>query len=127
MFLVGVLLLGIVAISVTTSLVLFGIAARRNVFTLQQSSGARELAQICLERALRSLRADSNYSGGETFTFASGTCSIRALGTVGSERILCTEGRSGGTVRRFEASIGVLFPEVSVSSWREVTTFTLCP
>ncbi len=116
------------AIAVSVSLILLGLAAGQSGLSVRQSAQAWEYASTCAERALRSLRTDPTYVGNETFTFSSGSCDIRAVGGSGNTgRSLCTDGKSGDSTRRLEVSITRLYPSAVISSWREVPGFSLCP
>lgn len=128
-FLLTVLVIGAIASAAATSLVLLGIARQQNSLTASQSAQALEFARTCAERALRSLRADLSYDGGQTATFSEGSCVIRHLAGGGNtHRAICTEGRSGYAVRRLQVSVQRVLPTTRISSWNEVPDFTgLCP
>lgn len=127
-FLVSILILGTIAMTVTLSMLLLSISAEQNGQTVAQSGAAFDAAQTCIERAIRSLRADPTYAGRETISVSSGaTCEIKGIGSSGNyRRSICAEGRSGSNTRRIEAMLNALRPSVRVRSWREVPTFTLC-
>ena len=127
-FLISVLIIGAIVTAMSTSLILLGIAAEQNGMTVVQSAQAYEYAQTCAERALLSLRSDLTYDGGETVTFSNGTCTVMHAGGSGNtDRTLCLEGTSGRTTRRLEIAIRKVYPQATVTSWREVSSFTLCP
>lgn len=129
-FLITVLVIGAIATTAAVSLILLGIAAEQSGATVQQSAQALEMAQTCAERALRSLRADITYDGGETVTLdPGGTCTIHPIGGSGNdERTLCIEGLSGNALRRLEIAIADLYPRIRIDDWREVAEFSShCP
>lgn len=127
-FLITVLVIGAVAASTAISLILLGLAAEQTGLTVVQSAQAYELAQTCAERTIRSLRADPVYGGNETFTLTGGTCIVSPIdGSGNNSRVVCVEGQSGNAVRKFQISIRELYPAVRISSWQEVSMFTLCP
>jgi hypothetical protein len=106
---------------------MIGVGSLQIGSTVEQSEQARSLSQTCAERALRSLWEDSEYSGGEELTFTEGECSILPVGGSGNEnRSVCTEGRVGRTIRRFEILLQRILPSIQVSAWREVERFTAC-
>lgn len=126
-FLITILVVGAVASATAASLLLLGWAAEQNGLLLMQSAQSYEYAQTCVERALRDVREDNAYSGGETVTFDLGECEIFALGgSDASDRTICAEGRSGDSVRRIQVAISTLYPVPSITSWQEVAAFTLC-
>lgn len=127
-FLVTVLVLGTVAATTALSELLLGWAAEENGNLLVQSTQAVEYARTCAERTLRSLRLDPTYGGEETIALTRGSCTVRPVGGVGNfDRTVCVSGASGLAVRRFEIVIAQLFPTVVIGSWREVSSFSLCP
>ncbi|MDD4319080.1 MAG: hypothetical protein PHW10_02020 [Candidatus Peribacteraceae bacterium] len=127
-FLLSVLAVGTIASATAASLLLLGGAVERTTFAIEQSLQAYENAGTCVERALVSLRADLAYPGGETLTLARGTCDLRETGGAGSgPRTVCAAGRSGKAVRHLEVRLETIYPRVTVVSWREVPSITLCP
>jgi hypothetical protein len=127
-FMVTVLVVGVITSATALSLMLLGWAAEQNGLAVAQSSQAFEYAQTCAERAIRSLRSDLYYAGNETATFTHGTCTIESIGGGGDEdRTICITGASGDNTRRIQIQLDTLFPAVTVRSWEEVSTLTLCP
>lgn len=127
-FLITVLVIGVIATATASSLLLLGWAAEQNGLLVQQSAQAYEFAQTCAERGLREMRRDLNYAGNTTFSFERGSCTIGRIGGAGNEkRMLCVEGYSGDSTRRMELSIDRLYPTVTIRSWEEVSSFSLCP
>lgn len=127
-FLITVLVIGAIATTTAVTLVLLGLASEQTGLTLHQSAQAYEHAQTCAERTIRSLRSDLTYTGSETFVLTNGTCAVEDIaGTGNDNRIICVEGRSGRTVRRFEIVLREVYPSVKVASWTEVSAFSLCP
>jgi len=127
-FLVTVLVVGVIATVTATSLMLLGWAAEQNGQLVAQSTQAFEYAQACVERTLRDLRYDPAYAGSGTINFTYGTCSVsRIAGHGNDDRAICSTGISGQNTRRLEVQILQLYPSVVVQSWREVSSFSLCP
>lgn len=127
-FLISVLVVGAIAIATTSSLILLGISAEQSGQAVVYANQARELSETCAERALRSLRADSSYTGNESFTLTGGTCQINTIaGSGNANRYLCTQGTSGQSVRKLQITIAQVLPTTRIDTWKEVNTFTLCP
>lgn len=127
-FLVTVLVIGVMATATATSLMLLGWAAEQNGFLIERSAQAEEYAKSCIERTFRRLRLDPSYAGGETMTFAKGSCVVRpVVGDGVNDRRICVQGTSGRSTRRFEVGVEQLFPRILTSSFSEVASFTLCP
>ncbi len=127
-FLISVLVIGAIASTTAISLVLLGLSSDLTGLSVAQSAQSYQLAHTCVERALRSLRADLTYAGDETLTLTGGSCNILSVpGGGNAGRAICAEGQSNGVVRRLEVDLAAVYPAVRVSSWQEVSTFTLCP
>lgn len=127
-FLVTVLVIGVMATATATSLMLLGWAAEQNGFLYERSGQAEEYAKSCIERTFRRLRTEPTYAGGETMTFAKGSCVIHPVAGDGiNDRRICVEGTSGRSTRRFQLNVSDLFPRIKTSSFAEVAAFTLCP
>lgn len=127
-FLLSVLVIGVIVTEMAMSLILLGVAAQQSGLTVAQTAQAFGNAQTCAERALRNLRSDLSYDGGETVVLENGSCSIAHTGGGGNaNRALCVQGDSGRSTRRIEISIRQIYPSVKITSWREVSSFTLCP
>lgn len=126
-FLISVLAVGVIGSAVVGSLVLLGMASRRTAFALQQSSQAFGLAHACAERGLMHLKADAGYAGGDSVSFAEGTCDILLVGGYGNEhRTICAEGTAGNAVRRLEIVVSQVQPVTRIASWQEVEIFSFC-
>jgi hypothetical protein len=126
-FLVSVLVIGAIAAATTISMILLGLAAQQNGYSIVQSAQAWEYAQTCVERALRSLRSDPYYAGSERCVFTYGGCTLSAVGGEGNaNRTICAQGTSGDAVRRAEVKVATLRPTTTIDTWRETASFTLC-
>jgi hypothetical protein len=128
-FLISVLVIGAIASAAALSLILLGLASEQSSHVTVTAIQAMEAAQTCAERALRSLRSDVTYEGGETVALTNASCAIRRIGGYGNDgRHLCVEGASGNAVRRLEIAILRLFPTAQIDGWEEVASFSsLCP
>jgi|GEM_PF-1411053 len=126
-FLFSVIMIGAISLATLGSLLLIGIGSLQIGATVEQSEQARSLAQTCTERALRSLWEDATYVGNENIPLPEGECDILPVGGSGNEnRAVCTEGRVGFTVRRYEILLKRILPSTQVYSWREVEQFAAC-
>ncbi|TSC80549.1 MAG: Uncharacterized protein G01um101425_203 [Candidatus Peregrinibacteria bacterium Gr01-1014_25] len=127
-FLVSVLAVGAIAIAVVATLLLAATSISRNRLTLEESARALAHSQTCAEHVLRKLRIDAAYSGNETLTLTSGSCTVRSVGGVGNtDRTVCVEGVSGSVTRRLEIDVERVYPSMRVRQWQEVSAFSLCP
>lgn len=127
-FLLSILVIGAIVTEMAMSLILLGLAAQMSGLTVVQSAQSFEYAQACAERSLLSLRYDLSYDGGETVTFDNGSCAVAHTGGSGNaDRAVCVIGQSGKSTRRMEIAIEQVYPRVKISSWKEVSAFSLCP
>ncbi len=84
-------------------------------------------AQACAEYALKELRKDPSYAGNDIMSLGTGSCEILPVGGIGNNnRLICTEGQVGDVFRRLEIVVRDVLPKVKISSWQEVSLFTLC-
>lgn len=126
-FLLSVLVVGAIAVAITTSVLLLSTSAARTGLSLQQASEALAYAQACADHALLLLQSDNTYVGREQMAVGGGTCEILSVGGIGNEnRTLCTEGFRGDTARRIEILIERILPSVTISTWQEVSSFVSC-
>ena len=125
--LVLILIIGAVCSVILASLLLLGTNASRVSLSIQESGQALEFAQGCAEYGLKELRSSLLYDGNELLTYEHGTCEILLIGGIGNtNRLLCTEGQAGDSVRRLEIVVNQILPETNISSWQEVASFSLC-
>ncbi len=125
--LLSILIIGVVASAVVSSLLLLGTASNRASYSVQQSAQSLAFAQGCAEVALLQLFRSSTYGGNETLTFPEGNCAILPIGGSGnSHRFLCIEATSGDVVRRLEIIVQSVLPRIRIFSWQEVLSFSVC-
>ncbi len=122
------LIIGVIASTVVSSLLLLGNESSIGSAAVEQSSSAFSIAQGCSEAALQKLRTIPNYTGSETIVFdTNAQCQILAIGGTGNEnRFICAEGQVGDSIRRIEIIVSQVLPDTQIYSWKEVQIFTLC-
>lgn len=125
--LLSILVIGAIGSVILSSLMLLGINASQVGMSIQQSGQALNYAQGCADYALLQLRNSLNFTGNEMLTYTNGTCEILTVGGVDNgNRILCTEGQAGDSIRRLEIIVSQVLPQTKISSWQETAAFTLC-
>lgn len=125
--LIGIVLIGAIASLILTSLMLLGISSSHVSLSVEQASKALAASHGCAEYALLKLRQSPSYAGNETLTIGGDTCEVLPIGGIGNNnRLICSEGRSGDSVRRMEIVVGQVLPETTIYSWQEVSRFSLC-
>lgn len=129
MLLLSILIIGVVASAIVSSLLLLGTASNRGSFSVQQSAQSLAFVQGCAEIALFKLSENVNYIGSEQYRFPLGMCDILTIGgTPGSNtnRFICVEATTDDVVRKLEIIVSQVKPQARISSWQEVLSFTLC-
>ncbi len=125
--LISILAIGVISSVIVSTLLLLGASAGAFSLSIQQSSQAMAFAQGCGEWALQQLRNNPEYGGDQFLPMDAGTCEVLPVGGIGNNnRQLCIEGRMGDTYRRMEIVIQEILPKTKISSWQEVSIFTLC-
>lgn len=125
----SILVTGIVASAVVISTLILGTDALRTSYTIEESSKSIALSQACMEHALKELREDPTYGGGEILSDFSvtGSCTVFPIGGAGNnDRIICAEATTGSVTRRMEVIVQSLLPQTVIYSWQEVPFFSLC-
>lgn len=125
--LISILIIGAICSAIISSLLLLGINSSSVGISISQSGQALNLAQGCADYALLRLRSSLSFEGNEVLTYANGTCEILTIGGIdNTNRILCTEGQAGDSVRRLEIVVSQVLPQTKISSWQETAAFSLC-
>lgn len=126
--LLSTLFVGAISSIILTSVLLLGTNSSQVYFAVEQSGKALAAAHACADSALLSLKKNPAYGGNEFLTVdAYSGCEVLPVGGTGNtNRLVCTEGQVGDTVRRFEIVISQIFPKIIIASWQEVSTFSLC-
>lgn len=121
--LISVIIVGAVAVSVATSLLLLGIGSSKTSFSLEQSNQAKALANGCAEQALEIIRENPSYSGIGGLTLSQGTCSYAVIDSGGQNRIINAIGVVGSITRKVKISVNRITPVINTALWQEVADF----
>jgi hypothetical protein len=122
--LLTVLIIGAVSVSIMTSVVLIGLGTSRSNAEAQRSFEAMGAADACMEAALQLIWNTSTYTGINTLTLGTATCSATVTSTGTETRTITSTGTSGQAVRKVKALLTGVSASVQVSSWQEVADFT---
>ena len=119
--LMTVIVLGMVATVIATSLVLLGLGHSRSALSENQSTQAKSAADACAEEALRQIRVTPAYTGINVAgpTLVGSTCTYTVTNTGGNNRQITTTGIAGNNTRKVSISITALTPNIVFSSWQE--------
>lgn len=125
--LITILMIGAVASAILSSLLLLGISANQVSLSVLESNTSLSLAQACAEYGLLKLRQSPSYAGNEFVMVGTSPCEILSVGGIGNNnRVLCTEGKIGDSVRRLQIVVNQVLPTTKIYSWQEVSVFSLC-
>jgi hypothetical protein len=112
---IGFMLIGL-AIAATRTLVTDHAAT----IVIEHEDDARALAEGCADQALLKLRDNVNYTGNETVTIGSQTCTIHTILTSPSR--IQTEATVNGQPYRLQVTLSSLSP-LTISAWQRQTSF----
>jgi hypothetical protein len=121
--LLSVLISSAIAVSITISIVLLGLASSRNSFSVEQSNQAKALADSCAEEALQEIRDSDSYSGSSSLSLGQGTCSYTVTSGSGENKNIEAYGTVGTIVRKVEIDLNQLNPTLEATSWQDVEDF----
>ncbi|MBP9850242.1 MAG: hypothetical protein KBC47_00960 [Candidatus Peribacteraceae bacterium] len=125
--LITILVIGAISSAILSSVLLLGISTNQVSLSVLQASQSLASAQGCADYGLLKLRQSPLYAGNEFVTIGNDLCEILAVGGIGNNnRVLCTEGKVGDSVRRLEIVVNQVLPETKIYSWQEVAIFSLC-
>lgn len=114
-----VLIVGAVALTVSTSIILLGLGFSQSSFVLNQSGQAKALVDACGERGLEMVRENPNYTGTTNFSLGQGTCSYTVSGT-DPNKIVSASGTVGNVLRKIQITTNQTRPQINVVSWQEI-------
>jgi len=121
--LVTVLIVGVVGVSIASSLILLGVDASRTSFAEERSARARALANTCAEDALERVRISPSYTGTATNIFPDGSCAYTIASQGGENRTIAASGTIDTIIRKSKISIDRINPTIRITSWQEVADF----
>lgn len=125
--LITILIIGAIASAILSSLLILGISANQVSLSVLQATQSLANAQGCADYGLLKLRQSPSYAGNEFLTIGADQCEMLTVGGIGNNnRVLCTEGKIGDSVRRLEIVINQVLPQTKIYSWQEVAVFSLC-
>lgn len=121
--LMGVVLVSSITILMVVSVLIQGVEQSKTTLVVERGFLARQYAQACAEEALERIRTSTVFVGTTTLTFTRGNCSSIVINTGGSTRTIDSTGNAATIVRRVKVLVSALNPQITVSSWQEVSAF----
>lgn len=117
--LLSILVVGVIGVSVTTSIILLGLSSSNTSFSYQKMHQAKNLANTCAEEALQQIRDSTAYVGASGLTQGQGDCTYLVTNTGGDTRQIDVTGTVGTVVRKSTINISAITPLIVISSWQE--------
>lgn len=121
--LMGVLLVGAIGVAAVLAVIQLGVEYTQLALVNQQEHHAKAYASACAEEALEQLRSNIAYVGTTTLSFSFGTCTGVVINTGGVTRTIDSTGTVATIVKRVKVLVSALNPQITVSSWQEVSAF----
>lgn len=121
--LMGVLLVGAIGVAAVLAVLQLGVQYTQMAQIDQDERHARAYATACAEESLEQLRGNTSFTGTTTLPFTFGSCSGVVINTGGSTRAIDSTGTVGTIVKRVKVLVSALNPQITVSSWQEVSAF----
>ncbi|MDI6820871.1 MAG: hypothetical protein QMD65_01695 [Patescibacteria group bacterium] len=116
----AVLIIGAIGITITISVLLLGLGFTQSSFIIEQSGGARALANACVDQALQQIRNFPLSFSGRSLTINSGTCNYVIIDNGGQNRTINAKATLGGVTRKAKIVINKINPYINIASWQEV-------
>lgn len=121
--LMTVLIVGLIATSLTVSLLLLGTSQTKTTIALDESNRAKALTNACAEEALQQIRDSTAFAGSGALTFGTDTCTYTVIDLGGENRQITSTGNANAAVRKVKIIINDITPLILISSWQEVADF----
>lgn len=118
--LIGVLIFGGFAITITSALVFSGMRSMQSSLVLRQSYEAKAIARACADTALRSIHDNTTYTGSGSVTLGTGSCTYSVVNSGGAVRTVSVSATVGRITKALTIVTSQVLPTIQISSWREV-------
>ncbi len=118
--LIAILIAGAIAVTIATFLLLLGLDASRTSAVLEESGGARALADACAEEALQILNENNfGFSGSGALAIAPGNCTY-LISKMGTQTLVESTGTILTITRHVRINLTKAKNQRVVVSWQEV-------
>lgn len=116
----SVLILGVVALAIASSVLLSGLGSSMTSSTIEKSGKAKSLANLCAEAALQEIRNSTPFFGVDTINIGSDYCIYTVVDNGAEDRTITGEGAVGTVARKVLITIDQINPSINVTSWQEI-------
>ena len=113
-----VIILGMVVLSLSLWLSTGSFWSIQNGVNLKTSQQTKSLTEACAEVALEAMRENNNYTGTDSVTIGSNSCTYTVSDTGGNNREINISGTIGSVTRKLRVTTSSFNPIV-ISSWQE--------
>lgn len=121
--LIGVLIVGAFGTAVVLYLILSGIYSYQNSSVLEKSNIAKSSANACAEVALNKIQLCSSTIGIGNVQIGNNACEYEIINNGEQSRIIHSSSQAGSAIRKINITINQITPQITISSWQEVTSF----
>ena len=118
--LVGVLIFGGFAVTITSALVFSGTRSMQSSLVLRQSYETKAIARACADTALRAIHDNTSYTGSGSVTLGTGSCTYTVTSGGGAVRTVNVSATVGRITKALTIITDQVLPTIHVASWREV-------
>lgn len=118
--LIAVLVMGAVAVTVTSALLYTGVDSQREIRIEQSSAQALHLSTACVEDALQSIKNSSPFTGSGSVTLATGSCSFVVASTGTSTRTIDATSTVNNVTRKIKVYVTINLSSLSITSWQDI-------
>ena len=124
MIIITTLMVGLITTSLVVSSLIRSSNSSSNSLEQQNYLTAYNLAELCGEEALHTIRQDNTYASSTTINFDYGYCTIEVINKGSENRQINNEGFAGNSQTKIEIETDQITPQINIASWEEVAEFT---
>lgn len=122
--LMSVLVLSVIALTISVTLLSTGISSSQNLQTLKNNKQAQYLSNTCAQRALGNIRNDNFYTGTLSVSESFGECNATVENIGSSNKRIEIEANSNGAYWRVVIETDQVYPQLVINSWEEGSDFS---
>jgi len=118
---VGVIVIGVVALLVASSSMLLGLNSLRGATTARQSAEASALNIACSEEVLYVVRQTPTYVGSGDYILNNNNCSYSVTDIGDGQKRILLFSEVGEVIRKIEIIITISDNRISINSWQNAS------
>ena len=121
--LLSVMVVGAVALALSSAAILSGITSTKVNISSQQSSVANTMASTCAYEALERIRTDTSYTGSGSVTQPDSSCYYEIIDLGSGNREVRSTGTAENISKKIRVTITLVGTTINLSGWNDVATF----